>query len=259
MQLLRIPANWAAALDDVAGDLLARADISTPPVDCLALAERLGISVAYDASQRGRARHKRIAGRSTILLRPDPRPERLQWAAAHELGEAFVWQVFERAAQYSQSAADDDRDLPQLRESVASLMASRLLLPGRWFWEDARRTGWKLPELKRRYRTASHELIAFRFLDGSEPATISLFDQGRLVRRRSNVPACPRRPAEVERDCWAEVHRWNRPEECRSNGLIVQGWPVHEPGWKRELLRTTPQWDPEFAQLPPESAPGNAC
>ncbi len=253
MSLLQVPRRWSAALDEVAEELLDRAEFSAPPVDCLVVAERLGIVVAYDATLRGRGRHKMLAGRSAILIRPDERPERLQWAVAHELGEAFAWQV------YDQSASAAERDQPELRESIANLMASRLLLPSRWFFDDARRCGWDLRQLKRVYKTASHELIAHRYLDGEEPTLISLFDQGRLVRRTSNFRARPPRLARVERDCWSEVHRRNQSTECRQQSLIVQGWPVHEPGWRRELLRTTFAWDPDDVQLPPAGEPDDFC
>jgi len=156
MSLSQVPRCWSTALDEVAEELLGLAKFSAPPVDCLLVAERLGIVVAYDATLRGRARHKMLAGRSAILIRPDERPERLQWAVAHELGEAFAWQV------YDQSASAAERDQPELRESIANLMASRLLLPSRWFFDDARRCGWDLRQLKHQYKTASHELIAHR-------------------------------------------------------------------------------------------------
>ncbi|MBT4868243.1 MAG: ImmA/IrrE family metallo-endopeptidase [Planctomycetaceae bacterium] len=246
-----VPADWVAALDDVANELLERGRMQSPPVDCLALADCLRIHVAYDASQPGRARHKRIGGQSTVLVRPEERPERLQWAVAHELGEAFAWRVFERVD------ADVDEGSPQLREHVANLMASRLLLPSRWFFGDARRDCWDLARLKQRYSTASHELIAYRFLDVEEPTTVSLFDQGQLVRRTANIRSRAPRLTQVERDCWSQAHRENRSDERRSSSLIVQAWPVHEPGWKRELLRTTFAWHPDESQLPQEVALGS--
>ncbi len=131
-------------------------------------------------------------------------------------------------------------------------MASRLLLPSLWFFDDARRECWDLPRLKQRYSTASHELIAYRFLDVEEPTTVSLFDQGQLVRRTANIRSRAPRLAQIERDCWSQTHRENQPDERRSSSLMVQAWPVHEQGWKRELLRTTFAWHPDESQLPQE-------
>ena len=75
----------------------------------------------------------------SILLRPDPRPERLQWAVAHEIGESCAYQVFERLA------VDPHEAPPGSREMVSNQLAARLLLPREWFGDDARRLAWDLP------------------------------------------------------------------------------------------------------------------
>ena len=175
-----------------------------------------------------------MAGNLAIFLSPDDRPERLQWAAAHELGEMFACEVFHRAG------ADIDQVEPTLREQVANLFASRLLLPTRSFFDDARRTESDLLELKAIYRTASHELIAMRLLDLPEPSIITIFDQGQLTRRRSNSNSHAPQLQSAERDCWSGIHNHNSPRERSADDFTVQGWPVHEQGWKREILRTMP-------------------
>lgn len=228
-----IPTEWSTALDTTADELLEKVSITAPPVDALHLAERLGISVVFDDDQPVRARHKRLAGQATILIKPDERPERLQWAVAHELGEVIAYRVFARVDLYADSIS------PRLREEVANLTASRLLLPSRWFFDDARRSHEDLLALKKIYRTASHELITCRLLDGPRQSIITIFDNGRITRRLANRPGRPPGLQRVERDCRAEIHRHGRPVELREQGLTVQGWPVHEPDWKREILRTT--------------------
>ena len=150
------------------------------PVDAILLADQLGVTVAVDRSQAGRGRHKRMAGKSAIFLSPDDRPERLQWAAAHELGEMFACEVFLRANVEFGRVEKDHID-PTLREQVANLFASRLLLPTRSFSDDARRTECDLLELKAIYRTSSHELIVMRLLDLPEPSIVTIFDQGQLA------------------------------------------------------------------------------
>ena len=231
------PSEWSDAIDHVAEGLLTQGDINRPPVDVLELARRIGIDVVFDRRQRVRGRHKKLAGRSSIFLRPDERPERLQWAAAHELGEVVAYRVFERVSLPAEETP------PRLREDVANLLASRLLLPSRWFVADARRVDVDLLQLKQLYRTASHELIAYRLLDLDERSVITVFDQGRQTRRLGNREGKPPRLQPVERDCWAEVHRLNRPVEMSAGGLAVRGWPVHENGWKREVMRTTVAWE----------------
>lgn len=232
MSIASVPAAWCAAVDSVAEELLAETGLDHPPVDALALARRLKVAVAFDDAQQSRGRHKRIDGRSSIFLKPDPRPERMQWAAAHELGEVVAWQIFERAGA-------DEEPSPETREQTANLLASRLLLPSLWFRDDARRLDGDVLALKQRYCTASHELIAWRLLDLPDPAIVTIFDLGRLTRRRSNATERPPRLQPIERECQAEVSRQGRPAELHAGGLRVQGWPVHEEGWTREILRTT--------------------
>src|SRR5215207_488499 len=93
--------EFSAALDGVAAGVLAQAVETAPPVDALSLARTLGLAVAWDERQAGRGRTARLSGRpgaanqGSILLRPDPRRERLQWAIAHEIGEWCAHQVFE--------------------------------------------------------------------------------------------------------------------------------------------------------------------
>jgi hypothetical protein len=225
--------NWNHGLDLVADELLGEVGVRRPPVDVLHIASRLRIEVAFDAGQRARGRHKKLAGRSAILLKPEERPERLQWAAAHELGEVFAYRVCDRLG-------IPGDDLPDgAREMIANLLATRLLLPWIWFVRDARNTGGDLLILKEIYRTASHELIAWRLLDLPEWSVVSVFDQGHLVRRRATNDSRPPQMQQAERACWDRVHEENRPAEIHSDGLLVHGWPIHAPGWKREILRTT--------------------
>jgi Zn-dependent peptidase ImmA (M78 family) len=218
-------------LDEVAAELLEQAGVDRAPVDACQVARRLGVEILLDDSQAGRARHKRLAGRAVILLKPDDRPERLQWAAAHELGEVVAHRVFERL-----NAAPGDMR-PELREQTASLLATRLLLPIDWFADDARRSDGDLPTLKAIYRTASHELVAWRLLDLPRESTVTIFDHGRVTRRRSNDGRRP--PPLIPQECavWQGTHFTGRPREERLENLRVRFWPIHEPGWKREILR----------------------
>jgi len=225
-----------AGLDWVAENTLAGTGITMPPVDAFQLARALGITIAWDERQTCRARYVRLGGRESrkhravILLRPDPRPERLHWAVAHELGEHLAWRVFERwRVEPCELSAET-------REHTANCLARRLLLPSRWFAVDGQSLGWDLWALKARYHTASHELIARRMLDFRPPIIISIFDQDRLHFRRSNFPHRPPLTS-VERRCRRRVHNSGRPMWANFSQGFIQGWPVHEPGWKREILR----------------------
>lgn len=230
-----VATSWAIRLDDVAADVLEQAGIAGPPVDALLVAERLKILVVFDAAQQGRARHKKLGGSSSIFLKPDERPERLQWAAAHELGEVFAHRVAEPVDLHGSGTG--------AREQIASQIASRLLLPRGWFFTDAQLLDGDLFELKKRYSTASHELIAWRLLDLPQPSIVSIFDQGRLMRRRAQPGGQSPPLSPIERACWRQVHQTGEPLQQAVGSLRVQAWPVHEPHWRREILRTRPSDD----------------
>ena len=227
--------EWAAAVDGTVSRLLRRVGLMRPPVDALEVADALGIVVARDDRQSGRARIVRLTvanqGQTSILLRNDPRPERRQWAVAHEIGEAFASEVFDRLDL-------DPVDLPlDAREQIANLIAARLLLPSRWVRRVVARRGWNLAKLKRVFHTASHELLARRMLDFEPPVIVTIFDEGRVTFRRSNV--LDRLPplSTLERRCQERVYRTGKPTRDAESALFASGWPVHEPGWKREIVR----------------------
>ncbi len=228
--------DLAAALDAVAEALLREAGVDRPPVDAFALAARLKIAVAPDDGQRGRARYVRLRGwagarpRPAILLRADPRPEREHWAVAHEIGEHAAHRVFAHLGV-------DAREAPAAREPVANGLAARLLLPAAWFPADGRACDWDLAALKRRYATASHELIARRMLDTEPPVVVSVFDHGALGFRGGNLGGVVPPPGPMERRCQAAAHRTGLPSSTAGPGCRVDAWPVHEPGWRREILR----------------------
>ena len=226
-----------STLEQTACDLLQQAGIVAPPVDALAIAERLHIEVAFDGGQNSRGRQKKLAGRPSIFLKPDDRPERVQWATAHELGEVVAHRIFESLV------VDVDDVEPAQREEVANLFASRLLLPGSWFFEDARSLDGDILQLKKLHPSASHELIALRLLDLQQPSIVTVFDQGRITRRRGNLANKPPRLQPLEQECWQRVHCGNRGQLLRCESFAVTGWAIHEPGWKREILRTVPASD----------------
>ena len=66
---------------------------------------------------------------------------------------------------------------------------------------------------------------------------ISIFDQRQISFRRSNLPGRVPPPSPAEMQCWRDVHRGNHPLRTRAGPGFVQGWPIHEEGWKREILR----------------------
>jgi Zn-dependent peptidase ImmA (M78 family) len=240
--LSEIPEDeFAAAIDACASEVLWEAGIADPPVDALLVAERLELVVAHDVSMPDRGRIVRLAshgesGQSTIVVGSAERPEREQWAVAHEIGENAAYRVFERLG------VSFDESLSTAREQVANRLANALLLPRRWFAADGLDHDWDLLELKQRYNTASHELIARRMLDMRPPIVITVCDLGRVHWRRSNATARPPNLLDEERDLWRVVHSTGHAASDVLDGETglqrVRCWPIHEPDWKREILRS---------------------
>lgn len=234
----------AAALDACAAEVLWEADVTEPPVDAHIVAEGLNLVVARDYGMSCRGRFVRLAGHNrddgggvgTIVVVAAERPEREQWAIAHEIGESVAYRVFERLG------VSIDEALPTARELIANRLASALLLPRRWFVADGREFDRDLFALKERYETASHELIARRMLEMRPPMVITVCDRGRITWRRSNVSARPPAMLAEERAVWKDAHQTGLPTWDQLNaetGLeSVHCWPVHEPEWKREIVRS---------------------
>ena len=221
-------------LDSVIDELLHSTEILHPPVNAFVVARHLGWEIILNAQQQERGRLKRFHDRATIFLKPDDRPERLQWALAHEIGESLSsrWAHWIEDPQFSDAA--------ETREALANLFATRLLLPERWFREQVNATGRDLFALKEQFSTASYQLIAQRLLDLEEPLIVTVIDQGQPTSRNSNWLRSVPPLQEAERRCWRESHARNEPGSVRTEELDIACWPVHEPDWKREILLTAP-------------------
>jgi len=233
---------WDRSIDQFCGEIFSRLAIEEPPVDALHTVKLLGCELAFDCQQLGRARQKSIAGQPTLLLKPDDRPERLQWATAHELGEVVAWQICERA-----EARLEEQPLV-FREQLANRFASRFLLPTEWFQADLRMMGRDLFLLKERYRTASHELIARRLQDFFRDMIVTIVDQSEITSRRNGHSRHPGRLLPVERDVLRECHASGKPANFETDACRLEIWPIHEAGWKREILLTLPGTGDEFCE-----------
>jgi Zn-dependent peptidase ImmA (M78 family) len=227
-----------AAVDAAVEELLHGAGTLAPPVDAIALAQgHLGMAVCLDRRQPQRGRAQRVAGARQIFLRPEPTEERHQWTVAHEIGEHLKVDMLRRLHV-------DPADLRAMAgESLANLFAYHLLVPTCWFRADAPAQGCDVLELKKRYRTASHEVIAWRFLDLSAPCIITIIDNDRIRRRRSNAWRTKKQLHPIEDQCRAYINQHGVPHALRAQGWTVHGWPVHTREWKREILRSEVEED----------------
>jgi predicted transcriptional regulator len=221
------------AVDRAVEELLAAAHVMGPPIDALRLAPLVpGLVITFEDRAPVRGRTRRVGAGQPILLRPDETEERKHWTVAQALGTFFKPDLLKRLGIGPEQA----RTLGSA--SLVRLFAERLLVPTSWFAADARALGYDLLELKIRYRTASHEILADRLLDLPEPSIITVVDNGHVQRRRSNAWRVNRTLEPAERQCQAYVHSFSRPRVVRADGWTVQGWPVHQSDWKREMLRS---------------------
>lgn len=224
--------EWTAACDAVVAELLSEVEVAGPPVDALAIAERLRVDMVWDAVQTGRARRQELSGRPLILVRPDDRPERVQWAVAHELGEQLAERVTLRLG------LTPTELLPRQREQIANQLANRILLPEPWFAEAHRQHGGNLLSLKTLFATASYELVGWRCLDRPGDRIVTVCDQGQVSRRRSNFAMRTPPPLSAEVTAWSTAHETAAAQRITWPGGSVRVWPIHEPAWKREIAVT---------------------
>lgn len=253
--LAEIPVEeFRLTLDRCAEDLLWEASIDRPPVDAFLLASRLGMTVARDATLGGRARFARLQSEASlgagsrgaleaIVVAPDDRAERRQFAVAHEVGEARAHRVYE-------ALGIDPREASAgARERVADALAGRLLAPRRWLdgvWRDV---DGDLLALKEVFATASYELVARRSLETVRaPLIVTVTDHGAVTWRRWNLSGPAPGRLRLEIDCQLYAHEAGDPtwgdgrDEPHSLGGApverVRCWPIHEPGWRREIAFT---------------------
>jgi Zn-dependent peptidase ImmA (M78 family) len=236
--------DYLAAVDACAADLLWDAGVHKPPVDAAVVARQAGLELIHRDRMAVRGQFVRMAGyergdvaQGTIVIGHDDRPEREQWAIAHEIGESVAHEVFVRLGVVVAAVS------PTSREKVANDMASAILLPRRWFAADGRAFDWDLFEMKDRYATASHELIVRRMLEMRPAIAITICDQGRVTWRRSNRASRLPPLLPEEQAAWKHANatglpatEWPDPSETALER--VRAWPVHEPDWRREIIRS---------------------
>ena len=231
--------QFVKAAENVTAGLLHNVGWTEPPVDTLAVARRLHMVVAEAPIGAPRAQLVRLGPRrcATILLASEPRAERRQWAVAHEIGEACAHRV-------CTAVGAEPVDLPgSMREAIAHQLARSLLLPRRWMLDIGAAVDWDLLQMKAHFSTASHEVIARRMLDLPPGVVITVCDEGRVTWRRSNVARRPPPLAPPEVDALRFVRSEGVAVRCEHAALPaevvdVRAWPVYEPSWRREIVRT---------------------
>jgi len=215
-----------SAVDRAVEELLSDAAIQAPPVDALILARRLGIPA------EPRPKGPRAGAKKDWPAPHDPTPEAKQWFAAQAIGAYLKPSLLQRLG------IPPEQKRLLMGESLATLVASHLLLPAAWFGDDARALEYDVLELKKRYATVAVDVIAWRLLDLPAPCVITIVDNDHVQRRRSNAWRVRHELEEPERECQRYVNHFSRPRVVCADGWTVQGWPVHQADWKREILRS---------------------
>ncbi len=194
-----------------------------PPVDAFVLAKALNLSVHIDSDLGTRGYSRRRWGIEAIMVgsKNPGKSERKHFTIAHEIGEVLL------AGKVGQGFIED----------ASNLMAVSLLLPRNWFHKDAEALDFDLAALKRRYSTASHEVIAYRMLD-VKPLIITIFDNGKLYRRKGSYPTRIRRICPLEMECMKAVSDSAEQVLLEDDEISVTGWPVFRENWKRVILKT---------------------
>ncbi|MFQ5862614.1 MAG: ImmA/IrrE family metallo-endopeptidase [Candidatus Brocadiales bacterium] len=210
-------------VEDEARALLERLHITGPPVDAFTLAKTLNLAVHIDSNLRVRGYSRRRWDIQTILVgsKNPEKSERKHFTIAHEIGEVLL------AGKVG----------PSFLEDASNLMAISLLLPRNWFHKDAEALEFDLLALKKRYSTASHEVIAYRMLD-VKPLIITIFDNGRLYRRKSSYPIPVKRIHPLEMECMKAVSNGAEQVLLKDDAASVTGWPIFKDDWKRVILKT---------------------
>ncbi|MCA9088371.1 MAG: ImmA/IrrE family metallo-endopeptidase [Planctomycetaceae bacterium] len=220
-------------LDELVENLQETTGLYGPAIDPFDLAERLRNSVLIDPTLPARGcRRELCGGVSSIVIAPDDRDERMCFATAHEIGEQHVANLCDRLGLSITECSE------RMREVLANRIASRLLVPNPWFRDIAVETDFDLFELKQTFPFASHQVISWRMLDVETPTIITIFDNGQRYSRKANFSGRHEMQS-LEQHAWKQCRQDAEFVDVSRGSLRVQVWPIHEPDWKREIIRTT--------------------
>lgn len=213
----------------LADELIERAGFTGPPIDLNRLAEALCVPVEHDPTLKVRGKIVGEAGRAKIILGPAERPEREQSALGHELAE------YVRAEIRAKLGRLVDEEL----EKWCDVLMAYLLTPAIYFDDVRRQCGGCVYRIKKSFSTASHELIANRLVEyEDDPAVLWVVDNNRW-RKSVTTQHWSLKPTKLEEEVQRIANASGEFERREDGALSVRCWPVHEPGWQRELIITT--------------------
>ena len=211
-------------LDSIVLRLLEACDVTQPPVEPRSMAKKLGIIYTEAQLEGRRGQSFRSRGRQHVQVHQSDRPERKNFALAHEIMEIQLKKAIHN---------------PTLCHRWANLGASFLLTPTPWFREECLITDFDVAQLKSTFSSASWEVVSLRTLNFSE-SIVTIVDNGRISRRKSSYPYhVPRKLSEEEHNALHKVLQTATAEHLHFPSCVVAGYPVFEGEHRRVILRTT--------------------
>ena len=235
------------AIDRLVAGLLERAGANTPPVDALSVAEHhlgLPVEVVEPAEEdesgrsgpavRSTAGNRRPRSRSSgggITLTTDMSAEQQQRAAADGIARHLLPEIYRKVGVVPGSESK------QFAAHVRTLTVARVLIPGRLLRTALRDCKYDVPELHKRFSTASMEAVAARLLDLDDPCVIAIVDDGVVASRRANRQPVNRTLEAAERECVDRVTELDLPHRARIGEWTAWGWPVPNRPFRRIILR----------------------
>ncbi len=230
------------AVDRAVRETLERSGQRVPPVDAVALAERVfgfQIEEVEPDEEAPPARYgdppKRKPRANTLVFQYDQTDESRNTLAARAIAKRLVPTILERLGVVI--GTENRSALTPLN----GLIVPRLLLPTRNFGADARRAGYDVLTIKSIYPTAGFEAIVMRILDvDDEPCVMTIVDDGNIVFRRSNRFSVGRKLTPAEESCIEQMADHPAATRGRSEGWRAWGWPTPGVPFRRIILRAVP-------------------
>jgi IrrE N-terminal-like domain len=143
------------AADQQVAWLLDRVGVaSQPPVDLIALAERMGIEAIHDSPMIEDGRLEQRSGKAVIYVRDDLEGGRRQFTIAHELGHRLLLHPRAPATEYRRRLTGDEL------ERFCDDVAAAILLPRTWVEQTFANEPRQLKTIRRMAAMSSTSLSA---------------------------------------------------------------------------------------------------
>jgi hypothetical protein len=202
------------------------------------LQDAFGYRIDYDEPREERRygdAPKRRTGPNELILQADQSEESQQMLAARAIAKKLLPEIFTKLGIVPGTESKG------AGQSIIGLIASRILLPTRWFISDARRAAFNLFELKQQYPGVNWDTLAWRMLEADdEPSIIAVIDDGSVSARRGNQASVNRKLTDAEEEAAALARETDEPATIRKEGWTATAWPTRGVPFRRIFVRSVP-------------------